>query len=880
MEETEKETERIARGLELAPEVKSKGKFTVSGFLEKFEKPKKSVEQSNNSNSQEPSSDITDSPGKSPQAEKEVTPTTSPMENNDDVRNKNEENLFDNIDDDPFTSPIREKEDNDKIINHPSSSPFRGPEKKPEIKVTPRKLIRFLDHKKCHGNNNNPVSSNDNDDDSDLEIEMTPNVGKVHALKQLNNIKVGNPGRMKYQKMFNQKSNQSANKSLMAILEAKQREQILRDREEKKAALEARGGKVMTEEERNKEHDTVEYLLERERKKADQLRQQENDDENEEEDEDYDPDRQQDGEEEEERYEQFAGPVDEEELEEWNNQVADEDEEGEHEQEGDEQERDDDEELEDSNEELEQENNVSRVYEEEDDTLPSLHKWKTTRKIVELDDEDEEDGGSALVAHGESTVRDMTAYEEEEEEEASMSQLFQQTQDPNDDSTLSPKSKMDLLREQNNNLSHLNDDNSNNEDNYPPNGTQQEIHELKEKYQREHDPTEPNMTQLSQLSVVSEEDSSNRETLLDSFVEKKQKPKYDRSTSAAKAIVDEEAVESDDEWAGVGGASDDEDADEDGFLKELVDDNTKERSNEAAVRKLFAENERVADNKLVNQLMEDVTYGGWRKRKGGGDLDGLSDDDHDEAYYIEERRRREERKRQKLLEDEQISSLASNPKAQAFLNSIADHTTSIKSEIIEDNDNDEKDGGTEHAAPARKKLTVAAIRQQLSFLDDDDNDNDSNTVVHTKSLPVENEREYNEEGNMLVEEQESDDDLDILNAAQKRRSTAVDRMSEKKTFLKSKIDSQDNDENDDEPIYINQIKRVSNMKTEKIVKDVEVLRSLSVPNRKNKKPVQSSKPKQLQPGNRNTNSAERKKRVLARASVSSANVFKKGEWDS
>lgn len=838
MEETEKETKRLERGLELAPDVKNNKTFTISGFLDKFEKPAKNSV---------PSSDTSNSP-KSPEENTELTPATSPMEMN----KGNDADLFD----DPFASPkknsVQAAEPSSPLINSEQKDEEKGEKKnRKQLKFTPRKLIRFFDKK-------NMKKNDENDSDSDLEIELSPKVMKARALDKLDKIKPSdNSSHYKYQRMFKQKLNQP--KSLMAVVEAKHREQVMRDREEKMAAIKAKGGTVMTEEEKNKENDIIESLLEREQRKAEELRKQEQDDAEEEDDEDYDPEKgEEDGE-----TGNIPEILDDEELEEF------------------EQPRHVEEEAEEDivNEDNE-EDGVEPMNEMEDVNADeyedkSHNIQRRTAKIL-FDSDDEEI--YAVPAESKPTEVDSTQAGD------SMSQLFEPTQAPYDQTGLSPKSKLRALRQQDYPISFTDGDSTGEHKYGEPENTQEEMEALRLKYRLEQEEATLEPTQLSQISMPSSSDVGDEETYLDTehvepAMKKKKKPSYDRSKSAAKEIVDEEAMESDDEWAGLGGKSDDEDDDSEEFLKELVDDNSKEASNEAAVRELFAENERVADNKLVNQLMEDVTYGGWRKRKGNnGDSLGLSDDEFDEAYYREERRRREERKRQKLMEDESVSSLANNPKAQAFLNSIADHTVSIDKSIVgDDEDGEGKDKEEDSQQPSKKKWSIATIREQLSFIDDVE-DGDEAITQNIRKIPSKFTIEDEDEQGENEQEDEGSDSDDEIQAIQVRRRSehTVDRMSEKQSFFKSK-NSQTDADDEDQPVLINSIKRVANVKTEKIIKDVEVLRSLSMPTRRNPRPAPShALPRHLQTTKPKTPSIKRK---LAGPGIS-AKMFVKGEWDA
>ena len=63
---------------------------------------------------------------------------------------------------------------------------------------------------------------------------------------------------------------------------------------------------------------------------------------------------------------------------------------------------------------------------------------------------------------------------------------------------------------------------------------------------------------------------------------------FDKTKSFAKEMVNEQAEESDDEYAGLGGASDDESGDEDAFVKEMIDDDHRNDIDESKLAAFFA----------------------------------------------------------------------------------------------------------------------------------------------------------------------------------------------------------------------------------------------------------------------------------------------------
>ncbi|KAF2020921.1 hypothetical protein BU24DRAFT_11004 [Aaosphaeria arxii CBS 175.79] len=160
--------------------------------------------------------------------------------------------------------------------------------------------------------------------------------------------------------------------------------------------------------------------------------------------------------------------------------------------------------------------------------------------------------------------------------------------------------------------------------------------------------------------------------------EKKKVDKFNKNTSWAKDIVQEQAEESEDEYAGIGGASDDDSAEDDEELAEMID-HDEVKVDERKLASYFLEKEKVTDEKNINQLYKDIMNGGLRKRRGGDAFD-LSDSE-DEAEQRRRKKQMQFRQMTKaLISDERIGKIAQNPKQAAFFNTLADH--------LEDPDND------------------------------------------------------------------------------------------------------------------------------------------------------------------------------------------------
>lgn len=166
----------------------------------------------------------------------------------------------------------------------------------------------------------------------------------------------------------------------------------------------------------------------------------------------------------------------------------------------------------------------------------------------------------------------------------------------------------------------------------------------------------------------------------------KKKPKapdnFDKKKSDAKNMVNEQAEESEDEYAGLGGASDDESGgEEDAFVKEMIDDEKKD-IDESELAKFYADRERANDEKQIEKLYNDISKGMLR-RKRGADYD-LSDSDDGGEARKRRKRAAEAKLRKALLADEKIGKIAQNPKKEAFLRAIEDRGSDDEMGFLDD----------------------------------------------------------------------------------------------------------------------------------------------------------------------------------------------------
>lgn len=161
----------------------------------------------------------------------------------------------------------------------------------------------------------------------------------------------------------------------------------------------------------------------------------------------------------------------------------------------------------------------------------------------------------------------------------------------------------------------------------------------------------------------------------------KKREMFDKARSNARDIVDEAAEESEDEYAGLGGASDEDvNEEENEDDRNMIDEDTQVGAgDEAKLAKLFADRERQQDEAAVSKLLKDITTGALRRKRGNDDLD-LSDEEDAMMRRREAKRREFLRMRKELLKDEAVGKIAEDKKKEAFLRSIEDRHASDDNE--------------------------------------------------------------------------------------------------------------------------------------------------------------------------------------------------------
>ncbi|KAK4961997.1 hypothetical protein LTR10_002491 [Elasticomyces elasticus] len=139
-----------------------------------------------------------------------------------------------------------------------------------------------------------------------------------------------------------------------------------------------------------------------------------------------------------------------------------------------------------------------------------------------------------------------------------------------------------------------------------------------------------------------------------------------------KQMLEEQAEESEDEYAGLGG--DDFVAPENDADRAMIDSSNFD-VDERQIARIFAEKQRQREEEETSKLYKDLTTGALRRKQAGASW-GLEEDEGEMAMRRRQMRQLEEaRKRKLLLQDDNIAGLAQGKQSKgkdAFLKAIAD----------------------------------------------------------------------------------------------------------------------------------------------------------------------------------------------------------------
>ncbi|DAA73780.1 TPA_exp: Uncharacterized protein A8136_3983 [Trichophyton benhamiae CBS 112371] len=878
--EMNRETQRIARNMQLAHEATTKKKITIESFLARFNK--KPVSAPSNSGS------CSDTPAQTSDAEAlHSTPPTSPLRetlqkdqgdkpaaidetapNSENLLKEDMEITIDDLLTKSNESEIPQQETTErqclkgKPVAIPNVPKVTKPGRKIQVRLSPETIAQNQRH----------------DSDSDLEVVTSPHQARRLALFEnvttQKSHKLSNSLRTLKalaQLQSSRKPQPMTQGDLDDILLRKAREQAAQQREEKLAALRAKGVIIQTAEERVRGEEEVEDLVEKAREEADQIAKQEKaaskraaaksnsegvDDIASDEEEEYVEDAEEDSESE-------------------NSERSEEEQETMDSDDG----CDEDEDKEQNTKFLDNQAEESADEDEEGETQDCSKlslRQRNRAKLVVSDDEDEKPVEMQVTATPKPKIPDIG---QPTTPLIGLSQAFAATlgnsQEDSQEDSLAQLRKMpgiDLP------VADLFDSDS---QGFAPETQGQESGTLDifagfpehntpaidspstktyTEYSQLPEPTQddgfvmspfdqakrfrPTPSTLAGSVITSNQDGDHRKerkrlrrgnahqgtvagdddqphTNVDAFklMKNKASKPFIKDKSKAKEMVEEAAEESDDEYAGLGGASDEDSGSEDEFDRQMINDNSGEVVDEKELAAMNAHHEREQDEFQVNKLMKDITTGALRRKRVGDALD-LSDSDDERISRRRAAKRREFMKMRKaLLADEKIGKIAEDPKKAAFMRTIEDMDFDNDSDFLEEgedtdnyvasqgsnnnsNDSSQKDGESAtrkrpfdaaaadslnripvksrklaRKASMKKPLTLAEIRETVSFVLDGPNTDASSAVpLSSNVMPHDEAAQPDHSGG--IEEADFIDDGGALQTGKQDRTGSVDNAAQ------------------------------------------------------------------------------------------------------
>ena len=265
--------------------------------------------------------------------------------------------------------------------------------------------------------------------------------------------------------------------------------------------------------------------------------------------------------------------------------------------------------------------------------------------------------------------------------------------------------------------------------------------------------------------------------------QKAQKLRKEMKQGGYGAFFDNEAEESEDEWAGLGGADGDgnEDDEYDSDLEKMVDDFTKQKFNPDEIRQLIAAENKQYDEQMVNKILHDLKNGGFKKRgKGAMDLE-LSDEEDEELSSF--RKKRREMLQQKMAESR--GELASK-KSSAFFETMEDLEQVDDPFAVSDLVQEAKEKVFESSDHSKTVISKEFVTKTLSFLTNRDDD-------HQDEFELAKLQHAAEPGNL-----EEDDFYSIKSKLSFTKTNSTVSFNSRVEVNNDADDDDDDDDDDDE----------------------------------------------------------------------------------
>lgn len=197
------------------------------------------------------------------------------------------------------------------------------------------------------------------------------------------------------------------------------------------------------------------------------------------------------------------------------------------------------------------------------------------------------------------------------------------------------------------------------------------------------------------------------------------KRRKEMERKGVKNIIEGEAEESEDEWAGVGGQDGEEEEVANSEDERMIDNNFNIDLNDETIRKKFMEQYQIKDQKELEKLMDDVKNHKLIKKAATHGLNIELSDEEDELLMAYKRQKIQEQ-RLRLQQNEMLFKKIKTEKSQAFFKCIEDDQLIIS---IDEEEEDEIDRDDEPDL-GPKVIEESFIKSKLSFLSQPDNEYD------------------------------------------------------------------------------------------------------------------------------------------------------------
>lgn len=197
-----------------------------------------------------------------------------------------------------------------------------------------------------------------------------------------------------------------------------------------------------------------------------------------------------------------------------------------------------------------------------------------------------------------------------------------------------------------------------------------------------------------------------------------------------KNVVEGEAVESEDEWRGLGGMEGELSEEANSEDEKMIDNDFNIDLKNDEIRKKFMEEYQIKDQKQLEKLLDDIKNHRLTKRAAANGLDIEFSDEEDELLMAYRRQKKAEQL-QKLLESKGLQDSLKNDKQKAFFECMEEKASAI---VIDDEDDEEaeiddnisaNEDDLESEAPPKKRFKIeeSFVQKQLSFLMESRDDN-------------------------------------------------------------------------------------------------------------------------------------------------------------